>query len=85
DFYKVVESCPLPLVIAGGPKLKTEMGALKMAESAIKEGAKGVDMGRNIWQSKQAIAMIQAIRSIVHENKSAESAFDLLNISKENK
>ncbi|MDP3804286.1 MAG: 3-hydroxy-5-phosphonooxypentane-2,4-dione thiolase, partial [Candidatus Omnitrophota bacterium] len=51
DFEKVVKGCPIPVVIAGGPKLKTELDALKLAHRAIQEGASGVDMGRNIWQS----------------------------------
>jgi len=74
DFEKVVKSCPVPLVIAGGPKLKTEMDVLELAYSAIKEGAKGVDMGRNIWQSDNAVGMIKAVRAIVHENASVKKA-----------
>ncbi|MBM3252651.1 MAG: 3-hydroxy-5-phosphonooxypentane-2,4-dione thiolase [Candidatus Omnitrophica bacterium] len=70
DFEKVVKSSPVPLVIAGGPKLKTELDALKLAHDAIKKGACGVDMGRNIWQSTRPIGMIKAIRAIVHENAS---------------
>jgi putative autoinducer-2 (AI-2) aldolase len=77
DFQKVVKSCPVPIVIAGGPKLKTEKDALDMAYQAISSGAKGVDMGRNIWQSDWPVAMISAIRSIVHENSSVKKALDL--------
>lgn len=79
DFDKVVKSCPVPLVIAGGPKLKNELDALKMAYAAIACGAKGVDMGRNIWQSRWPQAMICAIRSIVHDNNSVKKAFNLFN------
>lgn len=68
DFEKVAKSCPVPLVIAGGPRLKTEVDALKLAHDALKEGAKGVDMGRNIWQSANPVGMIKAIRAIVHGN-----------------
>jgi len=75
DFQKVVESCPVPVVIAGGPKLKSELDVLEMAYNAIACGAKGVDMGRNIWQSQWPIAMITAIRSIVHKNTSAKEAY----------
>ena len=78
DFEKVVKSCPVPLVIAGGPKLKTELDALKLARSAIDEGAKGVDMGRNIWQSDNAVGMMKAIRKIVHEGASVKDASKLL-------
>lgn len=77
DFEKVVKSCPVPIVIAGGPKLKTETDVFEMAYNAINCGAKGVDMGRNIWQSDEPIAMISGIRSIVHENASAQKAFEL--------
>ena len=66
DFEKVVESCPVPVVIAGGPKLETELDAFKMAHDAIRMGAVGVDMGRNIFQAGDPIAMIQAVRAVVH-------------------
>jgi putative autoinducer-2 (AI-2) aldolase len=79
DFEKVVKSCPVPIVIAGGPKLKSEQDILEIAYNAISCGAKGVDMGRNIWQSHWPIAVISAIRQIVHENATVEKAFDLLN------
>jgi len=78
DFEKVVKSCPVPLVIAGGPKLKTEFDALQIAHDAIKRGAAGVDMGRNIWQSENPVAMIKTIRAIVHENTSIDKAKDML-------
>lgn len=78
DFPKVVKSCPVPLVIAGGPKLKTELDALQIAYDAIKCGAVGVDMGRNIWQSSNPVGMIKAIRAIVHENASVKKAAELL-------
>lgn len=77
DFEKVVKSCPVPLVIAGGPKLKTELDALKLAYDAIKKGASGVDMGRNIWQSGHATSMIKAIRAIVHDNASLKKAQEI--------
>jgi putative autoinducer-2 (AI-2) aldolase len=78
DFEKVVSSCPVPLVIAGGPKLKTELDVLKLAHNAIGEGASGVDMGRNIWQSDNAVGMIKAIREIVHNEASVKEASKLL-------
>lgn len=77
-FEKVVRSCPVPLVIAGGPKLDTELDALKLAHAAIKDGAKGVDMGRNIWQSENAVGVIKAIRKIVHDGASVKEAEVLL-------
>ena len=73
DFYKVVESCPVPIVMAGGKKID-ERDALIMTANAIKEGASGVDMGRNIFQSKNPKAMMKAIKSIVHQGVSASEA-----------
>lgn len=83
NFHKVVESCPVPVVIAGGPKMKSELDVLEIAYQAISAGAKGVDMGRNIWQSKWPKAMAAAIRSIVHENTTAQQAADLFNSLKD--
>ena len=76
DFETVVESCPVPLVVAGGPKLETELDALELTQHAIEAGAAGVDMGRNIWQSPNAVGMIRAVRAIVHEHASAKEALD---------
>ena len=78
-FEKVVKSCPVPIVIAGGPKLKNEFDALEMAYEAVAQGARGVDMGRNIWQSHWPVAMISAIRSIIHEKASIKKAYNLFN------
>jgi 3-hydroxy-5-phosphonooxypentane-2,4-dione thiolase len=77
-FSKVVEGCPVPLVVAGGPKLDSEQAALELAHSAIAEGAKGIDMGRNIWQSEHPVAMLKALRAIVHENATVREALDVL-------
>lgn len=79
DFEKVVKGCPVPLVIAGGPKLETEQDALQLAYDAVSRGASGVDMGRNIWQSNYPLAMIRAIRAVVHENISVKEAHNLFN------
>jgi putative autoinducer-2 (AI-2) aldolase len=77
DFEKVVESCPVPVVIAGGPKLETELDAFRMARAAVEKGAVGVDMGRNIWQNPHPVAMIKAIRAVVHENVDPENALEM--------
>jgi 3-hydroxy-5-phosphonooxypentane-2,4-dione thiolase len=76
DFTKVVESCPIPIIIAGGKKI-SEKDALQLTFDAINDGASGVDMGRNIWQSDHPIAMIKAVKSIVHENYNFQDAYDL--------
>jgi putative autoinducer-2 (AI-2) aldolase len=75
-FETVTASCPVPIVIAGGKKV-SEIDALKMAYNAIKQGAYGVDMGRNIFQSEAPRAMIQAVRKVVHENMSPEDAYEV--------
>jgi 3-hydroxy-5-phosphonooxypentane-2,4-dione thiolase len=74
-FDTVAASCPVPIVIAGGKKLP-ELDALTMAYNAIQEGAAGVDMGRNIFQSESPVAMIKAIRKVVHEGEKPKAAYD---------
>ena len=75
-FERVVETCPVPVVIAGGKKLP-EKDALAMAFSAVRAGAAGVDMGRNIFQSEDPLAMVRAVRAIVHDGATIEDAYDL--------
>jgi putative autoinducer-2 (AI-2) aldolase len=75
-FDTVIASCPVPIVMAGGKKLP-ELEALTMASRAINEGAAGVDMGRNIFQSEAPAAMIQAVQAVVHENMKPAQAFEL--------
>jgi 3-hydroxy-5-phosphonooxypentane-2,4-dione thiolase len=75
-FETVTSSCPVPIVMAGGKKI-SELDALKMAYNAVQQGAAGVDMGRNIFQSSAPVAMIQAVRAVVHNNETPEKAFDL--------
>ena len=76
NFRKVVESCPVPIIVAGGKKIP-ERDAMQLTYNAIKAGAVGVDMGRNIWQSQHPVPMIRAIRSIVHGNANVDQAFKL--------
>ena len=73
DFDTVAAACPVPLVMAGGKKLP-ELDALSMAYRAIEEGAAGVDMGRNIFQSDDPVAMIRAVSAVVHESLKPEAA-----------
>lgn len=82
DFEKVVEGCPVPVVIAGGPKLDSEKAALQLAYDAIERGAAGVDMGRNIWQSDYPVPMIKAVREIVHNGATVKEAHDLFETEK---
>lgn len=73
-FEKVIAGCPVPVVIAGGKKIK-ERDALTLAYKAVSEGAVGVDMGRNIFQSRWPVQMIQAVRSIVHGGQTDTEAW----------
>jgi putative autoinducer-2 (AI-2) aldolase len=75
NFERVVDTCPVPVVMAGGKKLP-ELEALTMAHRAVQEGAAGVDMGRNIFQSESPLAMLQAIRSVIHEDMAPAHAFE---------
>jgi putative autoinducer-2 (AI-2) aldolase len=75
-FETVTASCPVPVVMAGGKKLP-ELEALTMAYKAVSEGASGVDMGRNIFQSDAPVAMIQAVRKVVHDFMKPEEAYEL--------
>jgi len=75
-FETVTACCSVPIVMAGGKKLP-ELDALTMAYRAIQEGASGVDMGRNIFQSDSPVAMIQAVKAVVHDNETPEKAFEL--------
>lgn len=76
NFEKVVEACPVPIVMAGGKKIP-ELQALEMAYDALQKGAIGVDMGRNIFQSKDPVAMIQAVRSLIHDNAKPKEAYEM--------
>ena len=75
-FEKVIQSCPVPIIVAGGKKIP-ERDALQLTYNSIKAGAVGVDMGRNIWQSEHPVAMIQAAKSIIHGNSNVDQAFSL--------
>ena len=77
-FEKVVACCPVPVVIAGGKKLP-ELEALDLCYKAIQCGASGVDMGRNVFQSEAPLAMMKAVKSVVHDNATPEEAFELYN------
>jgi putative autoinducer-2 (AI-2) aldolase len=83
-FDTVCAACPVPIVMAGGKKIP-EMEALTMASKAVLEGAAGVDMGRNIFQSEAPMAMIQAVRAVVHRNESPAKAYDLYQTLKSQK
>ena len=77
-FETVTSSCPVPIVMAGGKKV-TELDALTMAYNAVQQGAAGVDMGRNIFQSDAPQAMIAAVNAVVHKNGKPKEAYELFN------
>ncbi len=81
DFEKVVDTCPVPIVIAGGKK-QPEQDALKMAYDALQAGAIGVDMGRNVFQSTNPVGMIKAVNAIVHKKYTPKEAYDLFKSNK---
>lgn len=76
DFEEIVSACPVPIVVAGGKKVP-EDEALTMCYRAISEGAAGIDMGRNIFQSLSPVAMVQAVRAIVHDNATDKEAYEM--------
>jgi len=82
DFEKVSSTCTVPVVVAGGKKLP-EDEALELTYNAISAGAVGVDMGRNIFQAESPIAMIQAVRAVVHDNATPAEAYELYREQKE--
>jgi 3-hydroxy-5-phosphonooxypentane-2,4-dione thiolase len=76
DFEQLVESCPIPVIVAGGKKTP-EIEALELTYNSVKRGAVGVDMGRNIFQSDCPMGMIQAVRAIVHDGVSVKEAYKI--------
>ena len=76
-FEKVIQGCPVPIVMAGGPTAKTEHEVLQFVYDGIRKGAIGVNLGRNIWQSQHPVAMIRAIRAIIHENAAPDEAQEI--------
>ena len=77
DFEKVVEGCPVPVVMAGGPQVNSELEVLEFVYDGIQRGSIGVNLGRNVWQNDFPVAMIRAIRYIVHEDGTAAEAHEL--------
>lgn len=75
-FEQVTAACPVPIIMAGGKKLPV-LDALTMAYKAVDQGAAGVDMGRNIFQRQAPVAMVQAVRAVVHEDAKPEAATEL--------
>jgi putative autoinducer-2 (AI-2) aldolase len=77
DFEKVTRGCPVPVVIAGGPKVDSELEVFNFVYDGMQKGAIGVNLGRNIWQNAFPVAMIKALRTIIHDNASPKEAQEL--------
>jgi putative autoinducer-2 (AI-2) aldolase len=82
DFEKVTGGCPVPVVMAGGPQVDTEFGVFEFVYDGLQKGAIGVNLGRNIWQNDFPVAMIKAIRALVHQKATPQEAQELYNREK---
>jgi predicted phospho-2-dehydro-3-deoxyheptonate aldolase len=78
SFSKVVQGCPVPVVIAGGPKTKEDKDIFKMVDGALKAGAKGLSIGRNAFQHENPEKIVAALSKMVHENMTVEQAEQFL-------
>jgi putative autoinducer-2 (AI-2) aldolase len=79
DFDKVTNGCPVPVVMAGGPKCETELEVFEFVHDGMQRGAIGVNLGRNVWQNDHPVAVARALRAIIHENATVKEAHDLFN------
>lgn len=77
NFEKVVNGCPVPIVMAGGPKCETEMEVLEFVYDGLQKGAIGVNLGRNVWQNEHPVAMAKALRAIIHKKATPQEAHEL--------
>lgn len=85
DFDKVTNGCPVPVVIAGGPKFDTELPVFEFVHDGMQKGAIGVNLGRNIWQHEHPVAMAKALHAIIHKKATAQEANDIFNEAKSGK
>ncbi len=85
NFEKVVEGCPVPVIIAGGPKFDSELEVLEFVYDGMQRGAIGMNLGRNVWQNDHPVAMARAMKAIIHEGASAKQAYQLYNDVKHGK
>jgi len=79
DFDKVVNGCPVPVIMAGGPKCETELEVFEFVYDGMQKGAIGINLGRNVWQNPHPVAVAKALRAIVHENATAKEAHEIFN------
>lgn len=83
DFDKVVNGCPVPVVMAGGPKCETELEVLKFVHDGMQKGAVGINLGRNVWQNAHPVAMAKALEAIIHKNAAVKEAHEIFKEVKE--
>ena len=85
DFDKVVYGCPVPVVMAGGPRCDTELEVIEFVHDGMQNGAVGLNLGRNVWQSPHPVAIMQALRAVIHENYTVKQAWELFDAVKQGK
>ena len=78
DFKRIIESSFVPVIVLGGAAMNSDLDLLSMAHDAIKAGASGIAMGRNVWQHKNPAAIARSLAAIVHEGAKVEEAITLL-------
>jgi putative autoinducer-2 (AI-2) aldolase len=83
NFDKVAAGCPAPVIMAGGPQVETELEVFEFVHDGMQRGAIGVNLGRNVWQNDFPVAMIKALRAVVHQNATSEEAQELFNSEKQ--
>ena len=82
DFDKVTHGCPVPVVMAGGPKCETEREVFEFVRDGMQKGAIGLNLGRNVWQHDHPVAMMKALRAIVHEKATVKDAQEIFSDQK---
>lgn len=82
DFDKVVNGCPVPVVVAGGPKCESELEVFEFVHDGMQKGAIGINLGRNVWQNPHPVAMAKALRAIVHQDATVKEAHQIFNDAK---
>jgi len=83
DFDKVVYGCPVPVVMAGGPRCDTELEVIEFVHDGMQNGAVGLNLGRNVWQSPHPVAIMRALRAVIHEKHTVKEAWELFNAVKQ--
>ncbi|MBI4844249.1 MAG: 3-hydroxy-5-phosphonooxypentane-2,4-dione thiolase [Nitrospirae bacterium] len=85
NFEKVTNGCPVPVVMAGGPKCETELEVMEFVYDGIQKGAIGINLGRNVWQHKHPVAMMKALHAVIHKKATPKEAVDIFNEVKNKK